>query len=566
MRSRKTAGAGVLQALRTVTACRATEAAGHIFTMVDTNLSKSLLSSLNAGNMGLIVSASDQVDPSTYTNAGSFWRDYLCAELMSKFPDWDLGIDRSAVALSKFEASELALEGLSLKYPDFCLRAGTRSCTLSAVIHTARMNISRVLGDFCFDELMGSVCFGPGATTSLRRTESDLSFKFGASRLHATKGTLAYLPLIVKAFPSWTREVEVVEGSRLVTVPKNAKTDRAICIEPDLNMFLQKGIGNMIRRRLWRLGLLRPNSSLENQAAAGRGSATGRLATIDLSGASDSIHLGVVWDLFPPDWFSHIEHVRSPNVRLPSGVKNLTKVSSMGNGYTFELETLLFWSLAQAVSDLLGCGHVRPLVFGDDIIVASDVARPLIDVLSVLGFKTNDKKTFIDGPFRESCGKHFFNGSDVTPFYVRSAINTVERIYWLHNSLQRWAYLPYGRDSLVRETCELFQSWVDPRVRFAIPDGIGDCGFVSEWSSASASHLVRWQEGWSFTCTKRRTSYRTSESRGVLLKSLSLGEYAIESPLRPERVGSSSDLPVGEKLVINKRARVARWPDIGPWI
>lgn len=565
----KSADAGILSILRKRSACRATEAAGLIFTWADTTVSKSLLSSLDAGNMGLIVSASDQVDPSTYTNAGSFSRDYLCAELMSKFPNWDLGIDRSAVALSKFTESEERLEGQHLGTQHFSIWSGVASTTQAAVIHTARNLIGRVLGDFCFEELLDSVCFGPGATTSRSRRESDLGFKYGASLLHGTIRSLAYLPLIHRAFPGWLPGVEVVDGSRLVTVPKNAKTDRAICIEPDLNMFLQKGIGNMIRRRLQRLGLLTPYAALDNQRAAQEGSANDRLATIDLSGASDSIHLGLVWELLPSDWFAHLERVRSPEVVLPNGDRKvLTKVSSMGNGYTFELETLMFWAIAKATTDLLGYGHVRPLVFGDDIIVHRDVAWPLIEVLRSVGFLTNVKKTFVSGPFRESCGKHYFNGSDVTPFYVRSAIDTVERIYWLHNSLKRWALFPYGIDSSLRPLIERIRGWVDKKVDFPVPDGYGDIGFISNWDEAAPNRVVLrgGHEGWNFRGLVTRSSYRTIETRGTLLKSLYLGERSIESPLRPERLVSASSVPYGARVQVSKKLRVAQWPDLGPWI
>jgi hypothetical protein len=49
--------------------------------------------------------------------------------------------------------------------------------------------------------------------------------------------------------------LELRNSSKVRVVPKNAKTDRTICIEPDLNIFVQLGIGAVIRERLKAYGL-----------------------------------------------------------------------------------------------------------------------------------------------------------------------------------------------------------------------------------------------------------------------------------------------------------------------
>jgi hypothetical protein len=138
---------------------------------------------------------------------------------------------------------------------------------------------------------------------------------------------------------------------------------------------------------------------------------------------------------------SAIELSRSPQGTLPSGeIVTYRKVSSMGNGFTFELQSLIFYSAIQAVFELcpkLGVDR-RCRVYGDDIIVPTPHARPLIELLSFLGFKTNEEKSFIDGPFRESCGKHYFLGHDVTPFYIRENIDNPQKIYWFHNQFILW--------------------------------------------------------------------------------------------------------------------------------
>ena len=99
----------------------------------------------------------------------------------------------------------------------------------------------------------------------------------------------------------------------------------------------------------------------------------------------------------------------------------------MGNGFTFELETALFWAISKAVA-----GHAS--VYGDDIVVPSASVGFLREVLYYVGFEFNEKKSHYGlSKFRESCGGHFFDGHDVTPLYVRSPLKGVELIAWANN-------------------------------------------------------------------------------------------------------------------------------------
>jgi hypothetical protein len=52
--------------------------------------------------------------------------------------------------------------------------------------------------------------------------------------------------------------------------------------------------------------------------------------------------------------------------------------------------------------------------YGDDIIVPQHAAHFCSDLLTRLGFVVNLDKSFIRGFYRESCGKHYINGFDVT--------------------------------------------------------------------------------------------------------------------------------------------------------
>jgi hypothetical protein len=261
-------------------------------------------------------------------------------------------------------------------------------------------------------------------------------------------------------------------------------------------MYVQKGLGTAIRRRLRKVGIDLDDQTL-NQNHAREGSISGDRATIDLSMASDTISYEIVRLLLPPDWLLALEQCRSPVGVLPSGDKVVyRKFSSMGNGYTFELESLIFWALTWAVTFLHDGDMSLIGVYGDDLIVDTNVVQPLTDVLSYCGFTTNVSKTHIDGPFRESCGKHYFNGIDVTPFFVKKPVDNLSELFKFHNRLYRWRnrvakmMLPLQLeqlDEIVRSIRAYAPaSWQRPR----IPDGIGDGAFIGTFDECQPSKLA----------------------------------------------------------------------------
>ena len=115
----------------------------------------------------------------------------------------------------------------------------------------------------------------------------------------------------------------------------------------------------------------------------------------------------------------------------------------MGNGFTFELESLIFWAITVACVELenLSSGRrdTRVSVYGDDIIAPTYSVDLLLESLKYCGFRINEAKSFWDGPFRESCGEHYFSGERVTPFFVKDQeFKTLGDWYWLANSIRSW--------------------------------------------------------------------------------------------------------------------------------
>jgi len=187
------------------------------------------------------------------------------------------------------------------------------------------------------------------------------------------------------------------ESSRFSTVRKNNEKDRPIDMQPLCNMLVQRRVGNGLRDLLRDQGVDLNHLADEHRLMI-RDSG---LATIDLKNASDSIHIDLVRFLFPRHIFDIICQSR---VFFTEGLDGsfyaTNKISSMGNGFTFELMTVIIRALGLQFSSEFS-------VFGDDIIIANDLAEPLINDLVAVGFLVNDDKSFIRSPFRESCGGNY---------------------------------------------------------------------------------------------------------------------------------------------------------------
>jgi len=193
---------------------------------------------------------------------------------------------------------------------------------------------------------------------------------------------------------------EFVHGNRFSTVRKNNEVDRPICVEPLANILTQRRIGNGFRKSLLDYGVDLNELAKLHQIMI----SNPKVATIDLKNASDRIILLLVKYLFPRRIFDLIEQSRSAmTLGLDDEFYVTNKVSSMGNGFTFELMSLILLALCK--SHTSECS-----VFGDDIIVPNEVASSVVDDLQHAGLIVNVNKTHINDTYRESCGAHFLDG------------------------------------------------------------------------------------------------------------------------------------------------------------
>jgi len=227
---------------------------------------------------------------------------------------------------------------------------------------------------------------------------------------------------------------------RVVLVPKTLKTPRIIAIEPTCMQYMQQGVLAMIMKEIPRSDnarhLVMFESQVPNQWLAREGSLTGALATLDLSEASDRVSNQHVRLLLAnhPHLFAVVDATRSrkADVLLEVGVKKrlrLAKFASMGSALCFPFEalvftTVVFMGIERALNRPLTQRDISSLwgkvrVYGDDIIVPVEFVQFVLEELQTFGFVVNTKKSFWTGKFRESCGKEYYDGHDVTVARVR---------------------------------------------------------------------------------------------------------------------------------------------------
>lgn len=249
---------------------------------------------------------------------------------------------------------------------------------------------------------------------------------------------------------------------RVITVPKTLKTPRIIAIEPTCMQYMQQALFGVIRDQIKRSDTLSLMIGIDDQSPnrtmADYGSLSGELATLDLSEASDRVSNQHVLDLFAghPLLLEAVQATRSRKADVPGhGVLRLAKFASMGSALCFPVEamvflTVIFLGIERELSVPLSCeGDIIPFckqvrVFGDDLIVPRDYVLSVVDELHAFGHRVNISKSYWTGKFRESCGREYYDGHDVSIVKVRrilptrrqdatgviSAVSLRNQLYW----------------------------------------------------------------------------------------------------------------------------------------
>lgn len=389
-----------------------------------------------------------RTDPTRYSCADSYFRDNLVTEILRKHEKLETSIDRKAVACQGFLRNEAACYSSNLRLSRFVNADRFHQLTdaerrINSFLGLVRKEIANILGR-CPDLLDGR--FGPGATYGDRGQWTTVPDKMSSKPTLTCSAKYFILPWMDTAWAAacrrYNRDLDFVKGNRFTTVPKDATKDRGIAIEPSLNLFYQLAYGQAMKSRIKRAGIDLLCASDIHRRLACESSLHGDLCTLDLSDASDTVCKMLVKLLLPTDWFDVLNALRSSYTLFEGKWVLLEKFSSMGNGFTFELETLIFLAISivctreAGVEPILG---VNVSVFGDDIIVPTVAYSNVKSMLSFLGFTLNAKKSFASGWFRESCGGDYFRGVSVRAHYQKENTDEPQQHIALANGLKRVA-------------------------------------------------------------------------------------------------------------------------------
>lgn len=313
------------------------------------------------------------------------------------------------------------------------------------------------------------------------------------------------IPILPKSLQSFDYRASS-SSAKLISVPKSSTSNRTITVEPVLNQFVQQGLNTILREEILSCDILKQCLALsdqsKNQHLALEGSLNCKWSTIDLKSASDLMSLQLVTSVFGsfPDFYQRMIGCRTPNVNNGLSVVSLGKFAGMGNALTFPVQSVVFAAIAiTAILDQLSCQitkrnamraarHIR--VYGDDIIVATRYATSVVNWIQSFGLIVNDRKSFLVGNFKESCGVDAFRGVDITPIYVKprpdstsTEASDIASLVSLSNQFWMGGY--YSASTVIKNE-------VEERLGYALP-------LVSRYSSSlgwhsrlDASHATRW--------------------------------------------------------------------------
>jgi len=277
-----------------------------------------------------------------------------------------------------------------------------------------------------------------------------------------------------------------VSGGVYGSVPKSFSTERSIETQPSVNMWAQKGLATIIYAYLNdKYGFDLSWQPSVNGELARRGSIDGSLATIDLKDASNRIPLKLIeWLIDGTPLLARMLTARTEQITMPwGGDLDLHLFASMGNGFTFILQTAVFLAVLEAVytyrqvemgrtpraernplldflsspdsqfedwddlqrtllkfvkQDAIKTADLpRWGVFGDDIICPTEFYDDVVATLELINARVNLDKSFSQGSFRESCGFDWFRGHPVRGVYCKSLKTIQDRVVTL-NRLIEW--------------------------------------------------------------------------------------------------------------------------------
>lgn len=489
----------------------------------------------------------------------AFAVELFARDVMQKFDDEksESGTAKQKVANDRFDLAEQLCSEANERFNRYFYGHRPADEQVSAVLIRAREKIGNLFKQVDWQRVESACTFTSGSSVLLAKGRSTAIHKYSA-KVESTKSALSIVSSIFSKIPALSggiadeSAISIVAGNKLTCVPKNYKSHRMIASEPSGQMYVQKGLHSELRRLLKLVGVDLSDQT-QNQDWALLGSKTGLVATVDMSMASDTVAYAVVEWLYSlvPEVFVALDSCRSTQGELTGQTVTYDKFSSMGNATTFEIESSIFWALATSVCDILKASSRFVGVYGDDVVLPNRCVDLFFRVLAECGFVPNRDKTFYEETphplqhrFRESCGKQYFRGEDVTPVYIRKQPRTRLDYFLLVNNLVRWLRrLEELTDapcldqawSYVKELRELApDGWKRPR----IPDGFGDGAFIGTFDECMPStykgRKSRWIEGYRVEVLTTRSDNAVGRSAcGYPLIRVVGGKKGSQASLKP---------------------------------
>jgi hypothetical protein len=322
---------------------------------------------------------------------------------------------------------------------------------------------------------------GPGATAERLTSNGKYLTRYWTNRLEKVFHVGDFLYPNCRYVSDCYDDVDFLEPdaelpSRVISVPKTQKTPRIIAIEPSTIQYVQQGILESVTRHThssFLNGFIGSDSQKPNQLLAQKGSRDGSLATLDLSEASDRVSSKLVKELLANNHLSRdaIFACRSERASVPGqGIISLNKFASMGSALCFPIEAMVFLTIIfLAIEKEQGCrftkerdflpflGQVR--VYGDDLVVPVDCVHTVVDQLEYFGARVGRHKSFWTGRFRESCGKEYYMGSDVSIVKVRNNFPSQRQ------QVAETISVVSLRNQMYSSGCWKTAAWLDIRIR-----------------------------------------------------------------------------------------------------
>lgn len=385
-----------------------------------------------------------EADPKHYSSPLAYLDAVTATDLLRKYRGFDLDVDPEAAALEKWWWAEKECFRTNRRLDTYLHRGPfggpTGDPRIASIIDAIRKNVIHLIGASPPETFPGF--FGPGATVSDTSRLSTIPDKMSSTPTFTPNALFHLVPwtgtMWASASAGLGRRPSEVRGNIYFTVNKTSRTKRSCAKEPSINGFYQLGLGRIMRKRLLSRGIDLVNGQTVHRRVACAASRSGEFATLDMTSASDCKSTALVELCLPPKWHQALSSLRSPCTRVQGRWVKLEKFSSMGNGFTFELETVIFTAICMALVPSPTIGE-NIWVYGDDIIVPTESACDVMAALKFFGFTPNERKTFSTGPFRESCGGDFFDGVPVRPVHLEEDPDEPQKLISFANSIRRVA-------------------------------------------------------------------------------------------------------------------------------